>query len=126
MSAVLNIYNSIEDEKPSKTFVCHRTTMDLNNKIEEMTDETNEVYQMIKEKAATITDETPAAEVKKIKEEIRTLEEKASQLTFESIRLFFPSFTEEDFLKLDPFDYQTFIIEIGKMRGKIFNRAQKN
>lgn len=126
MSAVLNIYNSITDEKPSKTFTCFRTTMAINNKLEEITEEINEITAQVNEMTAHITADTPKEEVKKIKKAIKPLEEKASQLTLESIQLFFPEFTAEDFLKLDPFDYQSFCFEIGEMRGKVFSRTQKN
>lgn len=126
MSAVLKIYDSIADEQPSKVFTCHRTTMAINNKLEEFTDEVNSINDQIREKTANITKDTPQAEVRKIKKEIKPLEEKASQLTFESIQLFFPEFTAEDFMKLDPFDYQTFVFEIGAMRGKVYNRTLKN
>ena len=126
MAATLPIYNSIQDQEPSKVYTCYRTTMAINSKLEEMTEETNEIYQQIKETAATVTDDTPKDEVKRIKEELQTLEEKASQLTYETILLFFPDFTAEDFQRLDPYDYQTFVEQIGAMRGKIFNRAQKN
>ena len=126
MSAVLKIYDSIADEKPSKVFTCHRTTMAINSKLEELTEEINTINEQVNEKVANITKETPQAEVKKIKKEIKPLEERASQLTLESIQLFFPDFTAEDFLKLDPFDYQTFCFEIGEMRGKVYNRTAKN
>ena len=126
MKATLNIYNSIEDQEPSKVFTCYRTTMAINNKLEDLTEEINELNKQINGKAAKITEETPLEEIKKIKKEIKALEEKASQLTFESIQMFFPQFTQEDFMKLDPYDYQTFCFEVGEMRGKIYNRAQKN
>lgn len=126
MIATLPIYNSIQDQKPSKVYTCYRTTIAINNKLEEMTEETNAIHQQINEMAATVTEETPKDEVKRIKEAIRPLEEKASQLTYESILLFFPEFTEEDFLKLDPCDYQNFVLEIGAMRRKIYSRTQKN
>lgn len=126
MKATLNIYNSIEDQEPSKVFTCYRTTMAINDKLEDLTEEINDITKQIHGKAATITDETPREEIKKIKKEIKALEEKASQLTFESIQMFFPHFTQEDFMKLDPYDYQTFCFEVGEMRGKVYNRAQKN
>lgn len=126
MEATLPIYESIQAKEPSKVFTCYRTTITINNKLEELTEETNEIHQRINELSAKVTEETPADEVKKIKEAMRPLEEKASQLTFDSIRLFFPEFTVEDFEKLDPYDYQTFVLQIGAMRGKIYNRAQKN
>ena len=126
MEAKLPIYNSIQEQEPCKVYTCYRTTIAINNKLEELTEETNTIHQRINELAAKVTDETPADEVKKIREAMRPLEEKASQLTFDSIRLFFPEFTVEDFEKLDPYDYQTFVLQIGAMRGKIYSRAQKN
>lgn len=126
MQATLPIYDSIRDTEPSKVYTCYRTTIALNTKLEELTDETTAIHQQINEMAATVTDETPQSEVRKIKEAIKPLEEKASQLTYESITLFFPEFTAEEFDKLDPYDYQTFVMEIKAMRNKIYNRTQKN
>lgn len=126
MIATLPIYNSIQDKEPSKVYTCYRTTIAINNKLEELTEETNAIHQQINELTAKVTEETPKAEVKKIKEAVKPLEEKASQLTYESILLFFPEFTADDFQKLDPYDYQTFVLEIGAMRGKIYGRTQKN
>lgn len=124
--AELKIYNNISDTEPCKVYTCHRTTMAINNQLEELTEEVNEITTKINELAATVTEETPADERKKIRAEIKELEARASELTLESIRLFFPEFTDAEFLKLDPYDYQTFVIEIGAMRGKIYNRAAKN
>lgn len=126
MQATLPIYDSIRDKEPSKVYTCYRTTIALNTKLEELTEETNALHQQINEMAAKITDETPKSEARKIKEAIKPLEEKASQLTFESILLFFPEFTAEEFEKLDPYDYQTFVLDISAMRNKIYNRTQKN
>lgn len=126
MIATLPIYDSIQDKEPSKVYTCYRTTIAINNKIEELTNETNEIHEQINDLAAKVTDKTPTEEVRKIKEAMRPLEEKASQLTFDSIRLFFPEFTAEDFEKLDPYDYQTFVLQIGSMRANIYNRAEKN
>ena len=126
MNAILPIYNSIQDKEPCKVYTCYRTTMAINTKLEELTEETNEIHQKINELTAKVTEKSSKAEIKKIKDEIRPLEEKASQLTYESILLFFPDFTAEEFQKLDPYDYQTFVLQIGAMRGKIYGRAQKN
>lgn len=126
MVATLPIYNSIQDQEPSKVYTCYRTTITINEKLEELTEETNAIHEQINEMAAKVTKETPKDEVIKIKEAMRPLEEKASQLTFESIQLFFPDFTAEEFKKLDPYDYQSFVLQIGAMRSKIYNRAQKN
>ncbi len=126
MVATLPIYNSIQDQEPSKVYTCYRTTVTINEKLEELTEETNAIHQQIKELTAAITEETPADEVKKIKEAAKPLEEKASQLTYESILLFFPEFTEEEFQKLDPYDYQSFVIQISEMRKKIYSRTIKN
>lgn len=126
MQAVLKIYNSIEDQEPSKTFTCYRTTMGINNKLEELTEEINLLDQEVKAKLALITENTTNEEMEKIKGEIKIIESKASKLTLDTIRLFFPNFTDEDFIKLDPYDYQSFIFEIGEMRNKIYNRAAKN
>lgn len=125
--AELKIYNSISDTEPSKVYTCHRTTMAINNQLEELTAEVNEITNQINELAATVTEETPADEAKKVRAEIKELEEKASVLTLESIRLFFPEFTDEEFMyKLDPYDYQTFVLEIKALRNKIYSRAVKN
>lgn len=126
MEATLKIYNSIQDKEPSKVYTCYRTTMAINNKLDEFVEEITRLNNQVNEKSALITDETSIEEAERIKKEVRPLEEKASQLTFDSIRLFFPEFTEEEFLKLDLYDYQTFCLQIGAMRGKIYNRAQKN
>lgn len=126
MVATLPIYNSIQDQEPSKVYTCYRTTVTINEKLEELTEETNAIHQQIKELTAAITEETPADEVKKIKEAAKPLEEKASQLTYESILLFFPEFTAEEFQKLDPYDYQSFVIQISEMRKKIYSRTIKN
>lgn len=126
MVATLPIYNSIQDKEPSKVYTCYRTTITINNKLEELTEETNAIHQQINELTKNITEETTQDEVKRIKEAAKPLEEKASQLTFESILLFFPEFTAEEFQKLDPYDYQTFVFQIGEMRNKIYSRTQKN
>lgn len=124
--ATLNIYNNISDDKPSKEYVCKRTTMAINNKLEELTEEINLLDKEVKEKLALITDKTSDKELAQIKADIKEIEVKMNENTLECIRLFFPEFTDDDFLKLDPYDYQTFIIEIGEMRNKIYNRAAKN
>lgn len=124
--ATLKIYNSIEDQEPSKVFTCYRTTMAINNKLEELTEEINLCDKEVKDKLALITKDTNDKEIQAIKEEIKIIESKMTKLTLDTIKLFFPNFTEEDFLKLDPYDYQTFILEIGEMRNKIYNRAAKN
>ena len=124
--ATLRIYDSIADEKPSKEFVCLRTTMAINNKLEELTEEINLLDKQVKDKLALITDKTSDEELAQIKADIKEIEKKMNINTLECIRLFFPEFTDDDFLKLDPYDYQTFIIEIGEMRNKIYNRAAKN
>lgn len=124
--ATLKIYESISDDKPSKEYVCKRTTMAINNKLEELTEEINLLDKEVKDKLALITDKTSDKELSQIKAEIKKIEEKMNENTLECIRLFFPEFTDDDFLKLDPYDYQTFILEIGEMRNKIYNRASKN
>lgn len=124
--ATLKIYDSITSEKPSKEFVCLRTTMQINNKLEELTEEINLFDKEVKDKLAQINDKTSDKDLAQIKTEIKELEEKMTDNTLEIIRLFFPNFTDEDFMKLDPYDYQTFIFEIGEMRNKIYNRAAKN
>ena len=124
--ATLKIYNNNSDDKPSKEYVCKRTTMSINNKLEELTEEINLLDKEVKEKLALITDKTSDKELAQIKADIKKIEVKMNENTLECIRLFFPEFTDDDFLKLDPYDYQTFIIEIGEMRNKIYNRAAKN
>ena len=124
--ATLKIYNSIEDQEPCKVYTCYRTTMYINNKLEELTDEINLLDKESKEKYALITDKTTDKELQKIKEEVKEIETKITGLTFEILQLFFKDFTKEDFEKLDPYDYQTFIFEVGEMRNKIYNRAAKN
>ena len=124
--AELKIYNTISDTEPSKVYTCHRTTMAINTQLEALTEEVNQITKQINELAATVTEETTADEAKKVRAEIKELEERASELTLESIRLFFPEFTDEEFLKLDPYDYQTFVFEIGELRSKIYSRAVKN
>lgn len=124
--ATLKIYDSITDQEPSKVFTCYRTTMAINNKLEELTDEINTLDKEVKAKLATITDKTSDKELAKIKEDIKEIETKMTDLTLKTIQLFFNDFTEDDFLKLDPYDYQTFILEIGDLRNKIYSRAAKN
>ena len=124
--ATLKIYDSITDQEPSKVFTCYRTTMAINNKLEELTDEISTLDKQTKEILATITDKTSNKELKEIKAKIKDIEIKMTSLTLETIKLFFKDFTEDDFLKLDPYDYQTFILEIGEMRNQIYNRAAKN
>ena len=124
--ATLKIYDSITDQEPSKVFTCYRTTMAINNKLEELTDEISTLDKQTKEILATITDKTSNKELKEIKAKIKDIEIKMTSLTLETIQLFFKDFTEDDFLKLDPYDYQTFILEIGEMRNQIYNRAAKN
>ena len=126
MVATLPIYDSIQDQKPSKVYTCYRTTVTINEKLEELTEETNALHQQIKELTAAITNETPPDEVKRIKEEVKPLEERASELTYESILLFFPEFSVAEFQKLDPYDYQSFVIQISEMRQKIYSRTIKN
>ena len=125
-TATLRIYNSIEDKEPIKTYTCYRLTMDLDEKLNDILDETNEVQEEVNKKTATLNEKSTKEDIKKLKEDIKPLKEKLSDLTLNTIRLFFPSFTVEDFNKLDPYDYQTFIFEIGEMRNKIYNRAAKN
>ena len=124
--ATLKIYDSITDQEPSKVFNCYRTTMAINNKLEELTDEINTLDKETKELIASITDKTSEKELKEIKTKIKGIETKMTGLTLQTIQLFFKDFTEDDFLKLDPYDYQTFILEIGEMRNQIYNRAAKN
>lgn len=124
--AELKIYNSISDTEPSKVYTCHRTTMAINSKLEELTEEVNQITKQTNELVATVTEETTADEATKVRAKIKELEERASELTLESIRLFFPEFTDEEFMKLDPYDYQSFVFEIGELRGKIYSRAVKN
>lgn len=124
--ATLKIYNSIADEEPSKEYVCLRTSMAINNNLDELVDEANELQKGVKDKLALITDKTSDKELKQIKADIKEIEVKMTNNTLETIRLFFPDFTDDDFLKLDPYDYQTFILEIGELRNKIYNRASKN
>jgi predicted nuclease with TOPRIM domain len=124
--AELKIYDSISAAEPSKVYACHRTTMDINTKLEDLTAEVNDVTRQINSLVESVTEETPESEVKRIKAEVKKLEETATKLTLETIRLFFPEFTDEDFAKLDPYDYQMFVLEIGEMRGKIFRTAAKN
>lgn len=125
MSAVLKIYDSVEAQEPSKVFTCHRLTMGLDNKLNELTEEISLIQKEIETKVKG-NEKASLEDQKKIREEIKPLEAEASRLTFETIKLFFPSFTEEDFLNLDPYDYQTFVFEISEMRNKIYNRAAKN
>ena len=124
--ATLRIYNSIADEEPAKEFKCFRTTMAINNKLDELVEEVNELQKEVNSKLALITDKTTDEELAKIKADIKAIEVKMTNNTLDTIRLFFPNFTDDDFLKLDPYEYQTFIIEIGEMRNKIYNRAAKN
>lgn len=126
MKATLNIYDNVQDATPSKVYTCYRLTMALDNKLNELIEETNEVSEEINKKVAKLTVKSTKEEIKQVKEEVKPLEEKASNLTLETIRLFFPEFSIEEFNKLDPYDYQTFILEIGAMRNERLNRAVKN
>lgn len=124
--AKLLIYDSIADEKPSKEFVCLRTTMQLNNRLEELQQEANLLANDQKELLGTITKDTSTEELEQIKVKNKKIEEKMNDNTLQIIRLFFPQFTDDDFLKLDPNDYINFIYEIAEMRNNIYNRALKN
>lgn len=126
MKATLPIYNSVQDEKPSKVYTCHRLSMGLDNKLNELVEETNEVSEELNKRYAKLNDKLTAAEVKRVREEVKQLEEKASNLTLETIRLFFPEFSVDEFNNLDPYDYQTFILNIGAMRNERMSRALKN
>ena len=111
MNAVLNLYDGCESEEPIKTFTCRRLTVQASNKLEELSAETIALENSKKGKT---------------EKEIKAIDEKITKLNVEIIQAFFPSFTEEDFNKLDPFEYQTFCLEIGEERTKILQRAQKN
>lgn len=124
--ATLKIYNSVQDQEPCAVYNCYRLTMELDNKLNELIEETNLIDNDIKKLTSGLTEKSTAEEIKKVKEAVRPLEEKASELTLKTIRLFFPNFTVEEFNKLDPYDYQTFIFEIGELRNRIINRAAKN
>lgn len=124
--ATLKIYNSVQDQEPCAVYNCYRLTMELDNKLNDLIEETNLIDSEIKKITSGLTEKSTAEEIKKVKEAVRPLEEKASELTLKTIRLFFPNFTVEEFNKLDPYDYQTFIFEIGELRNRIINRAAKN
>lgn len=124
--ATLKIYNSVQDQEPCAVYNCYRLTMELDNKLNDLIEETNLIDSEIKKITSGLTEKSTAEEIKKVKEAVRPLEEKASELTLKTIRLFFPNFTVEEFNKLDPYDFQTFIFEIGELRNRIINRAAKN
>ena len=111
MQAVLNIYDGCESEEPIKSWTCRRLTVTAAAKLEELTEKTIELEQSKKGKTK--------AEIKKIDAEITTI-------NIEIIQNFFPSFTEEDFAKLDPYEYQSFCLAIGEEINRIRNRAVKN
>lgn len=124
--ATLKIYNSVQDQEPCAVYNCYRLTMELDNKLNELIEETNLIDLEIKKHTSGLTEKSTAEEIKAVKNAVRPLEEKASELTLKTIRLFFPNFTVEEFNKLDPYDYQTFIFEVGELRNRIINRAAKN
>lgn len=111
MEAILNVYDGCESTEPKKTFVCRRLTFAVSNTFEEMA---NEITELEKEMHG------------KSEAERKELTEQIYEKQVDIIRLFFPSFTREDLDGLDPYEYQDFCIEIGKMRKQIINRAQKN
>lgn len=111
MNAILNIYDGCESEEPIKTFTCRRLTVAAADKLEEITERTAELEESKKGK--------DKAEIKRIDAEI-------TALSIEIIQNFFPSFTAEDFAKLDPYEYQSFCLAIGEEVNKIRNRALKN
>ena len=111
MNAVLNLYDGCESEEPIKTFTCRRLTMQAANMLEEKSGKVDELEQSKEGKSA---------------EEIATIDAKIMRLVVEILQAFFPSFTEEDFNKLDPYEYQSFCLAIGEERTKILTRAQKN
>ena len=111
MNAVLNLYDGCESEEPIKTFTCRRLTVATADKLEEITEKTAKLEESKKGKTK--------AEVKKIDAEI-------TALSIEILQTFFPSFTAEDFTKLDPFEYQSFCLAIGEEVNRIRNRALKN
>ena len=111
MNAVLNIYDGCESEEPIKTFVCRRLTVSVADKLEEITEKTTEL------------EESKAG---KSKEEIKAIDAEITALSVEILQTFFPSFTEEDFARLDPYEYQSFCLAVGEEVAKIRNRALKN
>ncbi len=111
MNAVLNLYDGCESEKPVKTFTCRRLTMQAANTLEELTGKVTELEKSKEGKSL---------------EEIKAIDTEITRLGVEILQSFFPSFTEEDFNKLDPYEYQEFCYAIGEERARILKRAQKN
>lgn len=111
MNAVLNLYDGCESEEPIKTFTCRRLTVFAADKLEEITERTSALEESKKGKTK--------AEMKKIDAEI-------TAASVEILQTFFPSFTAEDFAKLDPYEYQSFCLAIGEEVNKIRERALKN
>lgn len=111
MNAVLNLYDGCESEEPIKTFTCRRLTVEATNKLEEITERTVEL-----EKGKT----------GKTKEEIKAIDAEINALSVEILQTFFPSFTEDDFSKLDPYEYQSFCLAVGEEVARIRERALKN
>lgn len=111
MNAVLNLYDGCESETPIKTFTCRRLTMQASNTLEELSAQTIELENSKEGKSA---------------EEVKAIDEKIIKLNIAIIQAFFPSFTEEDFYMLDPYEYQSFCLAIGEERVRVLSRAQKN
>lgn len=111
MEAILNVYEGCESTEPKKTFICRRLTFNASNSFEDMA---KEIANLEKEMADKSDKE---------REEITN---KIYEKQVDIIKLFFPTFTKEDLGGLDPYEYQNFCLQIGEMRSKIVNRAQKN
>lgn len=111
MEAILNVYEGCESTEPKKTFICRRLTFNASNAFEEKAKEIASLEQSMADKS---------------EEEQKEITNKIYEMQTEIIQLFFPSFTKEDLGGLDPYEYQNFCLQIGKMRGQILDRAQKN
>ena len=113
MDAILNVYEGCESTEPIKTFTCKRMTFKAANDFEELANQVNALNSEREEKGTS-------------KERRKEIDEEIVNLQVEIIQLFFPSFTKEDFYGVDFYEYQNFCMAVGQMRGKVFERAQKN
>lgn len=117
MEAKLNIYNDCTSEEPSKTYVCRRLTYGAGQKIDNYS---NQVNSLEKKKNAELKKENPDSNL------IVEISEEQFKLNLDILRAIFPDFQDEDFNGIDVYEYQNFMIEVGKEKQRIFDRASKN
>lgn len=117
MEAKLNIYNDCTSEKPTKSYICRRLTYGACQKIDNYS---NQVNDLESKKNKELKKEKPDTEL------INNIAEEQFQLNLDILKAIFPDFQDDDFNGIDVYEYQGFMIEIGKEKQRIFDRASKN